>query len=59
MPSACVNFGTNMTLRVVCGPGSYPGVLREAGADDADMLVAVTSSDECNMAALSNCLFAV
>jgi len=38
-------------LRVVCGPGSYPGVLREAGADDADMLVAVTSSDECNMVA--------
>jgi Trk K+ transport system NAD-binding subunit len=26
-------------------------VLREAGADDADMLVAVTSSDECNMVA--------
>jgi trk system potassium uptake protein TrkA len=26
-------------------------VLREAGADDADMLVAVTSSDETNMVA--------
>ncbi len=28
-----------------------PRVLREAGADDADMLVAVTSSDETNMVA--------
>ena len=31
-------------LRVVQGHGSHPRVLREAGADDADMLVAVTSS---------------
>ena len=38
-------------LRVVQGPGSHPRVLREAGADDADMLVAVTSSDETNMVA--------
>ena len=29
----------------------HPRVLREAGADDADMLVAVTSSDETNMVA--------
>ncbi|PWH29482.1 Trk system potassium transport protein TrkA, partial [Salmonella enterica subsp. enterica serovar 4,12:i:-] len=38
-------------LRVVQGHGSHPRVLREAGADDADMLVAVTSSDETNMIA--------
>lgn len=38
-------------LRVVEGHGSHPRVLREAGADDADMLVAVTSSDETNMVA--------
>lgn len=38
-------------LRVVQGLGSHPRVLREAGADDADMLVAVTSSDEINMIA--------
>lgn len=38
-------------LRVVQGHGSHPRVLREAGADDADMLVAVTSSDETNMVA--------
>ncbi len=38
-------------LRVVVGHGAHPGVLKEAGAEDADMLIAVTNSDECNMAA--------
>ncbi len=38
-------------LRVVNGHGAFPNVLREAGAQDADMLVAVTSSDETNMIA--------
>ncbi|GAA3547535.1 Trk system potassium transporter TrkA [Zobellella aerophila] len=38
-------------LRVVTGHGSFPRVLREAGAQDADMLVAVTNSDETNMIA--------
>lgn len=38
-------------LRVVSGHGSYPKILREAGAEDADMIVAVTNSDETNMIA--------
>jgi trk system potassium uptake protein TrkA len=38
-------------LRVVNGHGAHPRVLREAGAEDADMLVAVTNSDETNMVA--------
>lgn len=38
-------------LRVVAGHAAHPDVLREAGAEDADMLIAVTNSDECNMAA--------
>ncbi|ABM22874.1 MULTISPECIES: Trk system potassium transporter TrkA [Shewanella] len=38
-------------LRVVAGHGAHPDVLKEAGAEDADMLIAVTNSDECNMAA--------
>ncbi|EPK4062567.1 Trk system potassium transporter TrkA, partial [Morganella morganii] len=38
-------------LRVINGAGSHPRVLREAGAEDADMLVAVTNSDETNMIA--------
>jgi trk system potassium uptake protein len=40
-----------LDIRTVCGKGSYPDVLRQAGADDADMLVAVTNMDEVNMAA--------
>lgn len=38
-------------LRVLQGYGSHPHVLHEAGAEDADMLVAVTNSDEINMVA--------
>ncbi|WP_439234809.1 Trk system potassium transporter TrkA [Lonepinella koalarum] len=38
-------------LRVVTGAASSPSVLREAGAMDADLLVAVTNSDETNMVA--------
>ncbi|SFO02112.1 Trk system potassium transporter TrkA [Xenorhabdus japonica] len=38
-------------LRVVNGHGSHPKVLREAGAEDADMLVAITNSDETNIVA--------
>jgi len=38
-------------LRVVQGSASSPSVLSEAGADDADMLIAVTNSDEVNMVA--------
>ncbi|MFT6984770.1 MAG: trk system potassium uptake protein TrkA [Psychromonas sp.] len=38
-------------LRVVQGNGSSPRVLKDAGADDTDMLIAVTNSDEVNMVA--------
>jgi trk system potassium uptake protein TrkA len=38
-------------LRVVQGEACHPQSLREAGAQDADMLVAVTNSDEINMIA--------
>lgn len=37
--------------RTVCGNGASPTVLREAGADDADLLIAVTQSDETNLCA--------
>ncbi|CUR53662.1 Trk system potassium uptake protein TrkA [Serratia symbiotica] len=36
-------------LRVILGHCSYPHILYEAGAEDADMLIAVTNSDEVNM----------
>ena len=38
-------------LRTVRGHASHPSVLKKAGADDADMLVAVTQSDETNLVA--------
>ena len=38
-------------LRVVLGSASCPDTLAEAGADDSDMLIAVTNSDEVNMVA--------
>ena len=40
-----------LDIRTVHGPASYPNTLRDAGADDADMLIAVTNSDEVNMVA--------
>ena len=44
-------FQDRLDIRTVAGPCSYPNVLREAGADSADMVIAVTSSDESNMVA--------
>ena len=38
-------------IRVVHGMGSHPDTLRKAGIEDADMLVAVTKSDELNIIA--------
>lgn len=40
-----------LDVRTVCGFGSHPDVLRQAGAEDADMILAVTNSDETNMVA--------
>ena len=40
-----------LDLRTIAGHASHPDILRAAGADDADMLIAVTDSDETNMIA--------
>ena len=45
------NFQDKHDLRVVKGMPALPSVLREAGAADADLMVAVTNSDEVNMVA--------
>ena len=45
------DLSDRLDIRTVVGRGSFPTVLRHAGADDADMLIAVTSSDETNMIA--------
>ncbi len=40
-----------LDISTVTGAASHPSVLRKAGVDDADMLIAVTNSDEVNMIA--------
>jgi trk system potassium uptake protein TrkA len=40
-----------LDIRTVAGNASYPSVLEAAGTPDADILVALTSSDEVNMMA--------
>jgi len=40
-----------LDIRTVRGHASHPETLSQAGADDADMIIAVTNSDETNMVA--------
>lgn len=40
-----------LDIRTINGHASLPETLRQAGADDADILIAVTNSDEVNMVA--------
>ncbi len=40
-----------LDIRTVNGSASHPSILRQAGAEDADMILAVTNSDETNMIA--------
>ncbi|PTY37676.1 Trk system potassium transport protein TrkA [Saccharospirillum sp. MSK14-1] len=40
-----------LDIRTVQGLASLPNILRQAGAEDADLLIAVTPSDETNMVA--------
>lgn len=40
-----------LDLRTVTGSATFPDVLVRAGVDDADMIIAVTDSDEANMVA--------
>ncbi len=44
-----------LDIQTVHGWASHPDVLKQAGADDAEMLIAVTSSDEVNMVAAQVC----
>ncbi|MFM9969209.1 MAG: Trk system potassium transporter TrkA [Burkholderiales bacterium] len=50
-----------LDLRTVVGNAAHPTVLSQAGIDDADMLIAVTQSDETNLVAckLAHSLFNV
>lgn len=54
-PEALKRFVDLLDVQTVCGSGSSPRVLEEAGVASAEMLLAVTDSDETNLVA---CLFA-
>jgi trk system potassium uptake protein TrkA len=41
----------HLDIRTIVGHASHPDVLRRAGAEDADLVLAVTNSDETNMIA--------
>ena len=45
------NLQERLDLRTVTGHGAHPDVLIEAGIEEADILLAVTNSDETNMVA--------
>ena len=50
-PELLKNLQDRLDLRTVQGHGAHPMVLKQAGAEDAQMILAVTNSDETNMIA--------
>jgi trk system potassium uptake protein len=44
-------IGDSLDIQAMVGHASHPGALEQAGAADADMLIAVTQADEVNMLA--------
>ncbi len=50
-PRVLFELQERLDIRTVQGNASYPRVLEQAGIDDADMLIALTNSDEINMVA--------
>ena len=54
--STLKRLAERLDVRTVLGNGAHPSTLMDAGAENADMLIAVTDSDEINMLA---CFYAV
>ncbi|HSR61936.1 MAG TPA: Trk system potassium transporter TrkA [Gammaproteobacteria bacterium] len=50
-PDCLQGLNERYDLKTIVGVASYPSVLEQAGAKDADMIIAVTNSDEVNMIA--------
>ncbi len=50
-PEALQLISERFDLRTITGIASHPSILAKAGAKDADMILAVTNSDEVNMIA--------
>ncbi len=54
-PELIRKISDSLDVQGLVGFASHPDVLQQAGAEDADMLVAVTYSDEVNMVACQIC----
>ncbi len=50
-PKLLQSLSERYDLQTIVGVASHPSVLAKAGANDADMIIAVTNSDETNMVA--------
>ncbi len=48
---ACQRVNEQLDLQTLCGPGASPVLLQDAGISDAELIIAVTNSDEINMLA--------
>ncbi|MBX9977292.1 MAG: Trk system potassium transporter TrkA, partial [Alphaproteobacteria bacterium] len=60
-PDLLKKIGDSMDIQPIVGHASHPNVLEEAGAAHADLMIAVTGSDEVNIVAceVANALFNV
>ena len=54
-PEKIRHVDETLDVKVLLGKGSSPGILKEAGMEEAELVIAVTDSDEINMVA---CLIA-
>jgi trk system potassium uptake protein TrkA len=48
-PQECVQLARQLSATVVCGDGSDAGILKEAGAMEADAVLAITPNDQDNL----------
>ncbi len=48
---ACQRVNEQLDLQTLCGSGASPMLLKDAGISDAELIIAVTNSDEINMLA--------
>ncbi len=55
------SLNKSLDLKSICGKTSHPEILEKAGADEADMIIAVTDSDELNIISceMANHLFKI
>ena len=58
-PDLVRSITTDLDVRGIVGHGAYPDVLKRAGIESADMIIAVTHSDEVNMIACQVAHFSI